>query len=248
MGRASWGSLSSAGPRSAGRAGRTGAGARVGRGGRGCRAGSPVWGRGTRTKGSAVGPTGEGCAGPGGGGRSRGGRTRSWGVRSTPWVGGRRRRGWRRAPWGPGARRSARAPSARFCAGRTALLGHGGCPWGGSGRRGARGMFSRDAGARVGWCARSARPAYAMRPKGGSEGKPPRGRLRGEGSEGRPPARGGAGGLGALLRGARCYLPEVFAAFAAFAAAFISCLWARTFARDSGPLMSATERKESGSP
>ncbi len=43
-------------------------------------------------------------------------------------------------------------------------------------------------------------------------------------------------------------LPEVFirwadrAAFAAFAAAFVSCLKARTRARDSGPVMSATDR------
>ncbi|SOR80739.1 hypothetical protein SCNRRL3882_4192 [Streptomyces chartreusis NRRL 3882] len=41
------------------------------------------------------------------------------------------------------------------------------------------------------------------------------------------------------------YLPVVFAALAA---AFISCLCARTFASDSGPVMSATERKDFGSP
>ncbi len=98
---------------------------------------------------------------------------------------------------------------------------------------------------------RRTRCARREAPRGGSEGKaprgrPPRGRLR---REAPGPGWGrGPGGLGALLRGARCYLPEVFAAFAAFAAAFISCLWARTFARDSGPLMSAMERKESGSP
>ncbi|CAM5434591.1 Penicillin acylase 2 proenzyme [Streptomyces violaceorubidus] len=40
-------------------------------------------------------------------------------------------------------------------------------------------------------------------------------------------------------------MPE---AFAALAAAFISCLCARTLLRDSGPLMSATDRNESGSP
>lgn len=34
----------------------------------------------------------------------------------------------------------------------------------------------------------------------------------------------------------------------ALAAAFISCLWARTLTSDSGPVMSATERNESGSP
>lgn len=44
----------------------------------------------------------------------------------------------------------------------------------------------------------------------------------------------------------RCgYVPDDFAALAA---AFISCLWARTLASESGPLMSATERKESASP
>ena len=37
-------------------------------------------------------------------------------------------------------------------------------------------------------------------------------------------------------------------AFAAFAAAFISCLCALTFARDSGPVMSATERNDFASP
>ena len=37
-------------------------------------------------------------------------------------------------------------------------------------------------------------------------------------------------------------------AFDALAAAFISCLWARTLTSDSGPVMSATERNESGSP
>ncbi|MDQ0933896.1 hypothetical protein QFZ49_003836 [Streptomyces turgidiscabies] len=41
------------------------------------------------------------------------------------------------------------------------------------------------------------------------------------------------------------YAPE---AFAAFAAAFISCLCALTLTRDSGPVMSATERKDFGSP
>lgn len=40
----------------------------------------------------------------------------------------------------------------------------------------------------------------------------------------------------------------VFVAFAVLAAAFISCLNARTFASDSGPVMSATDRWERGSP
>lgn len=35
---------------------------------------------------------------------------------------------------------------------------------------------------------------------------------------------------------------------AAFAAAFISCLCARTLVSDSGPVMSATDRKDFGSP
>lgn len=48
-------------------------------------------------------------------------------------------------------------------------------------------------------------------------------------------------------RGAR-HAPVFLAAFAAFAAAFISCLCARTFTSDSGPVMSATERKDSSSP
>lgn len=54
------------------------------------------------------------------------------------------------------------------------------------------------------------------------------------------------------LRDAACadasrgsYFP---AALAAFAAAFISCLCARTFVSESGPVMSATDRKDFASP
>lgn len=45
---------------------------------------------------------------------------------------------------------------------------------------------------------------------------------------------------GYRLYGYRPDLPEAFA--------FISCLCARTLASDSGPVMSATERKDRGSP
>lgn len=46
-------------------------------------------------------------------------------------------------------------------------------------------------------------------------------------------------------RGGRSY---PLAAFVALAAAFISCLCARTLTSDSGPVMSATDRKDFASP
>ncbi len=63
----------------------------------------------------------------------------------------------------------------------------------------------------------------------------------------RPPARGAvcpAASSVAHVSG----LSAGFAVFAAFAAAFSSCLCARTFDSDSGPVMSATERKDLSSP
>ena len=60
-----------------------------------------------------------------------------------------------------------------------------------------------------------------------------------------PPGTGHPSGAGPA-RPIRHYV--VLAAFAAFAAAFISCLCARTLVSDSGPVMSATDRKDCGSP
>ncbi|GHF72579.1 hypothetical protein GCM10018783_47500 [Streptomyces griseosporeus] len=60
-------------------------------------------------------------------------------------------------------------------------------------------------------------------------------------------SRGGPFGAGEPTRGGATH-PAPAYPFFAFAAAFISCLCARTFVRESGPVMSAIERWEPGSP
>ncbi len=136
----------------------------------------------------------------------------------------------------------------------------GACPGGGRGRWGA--ATCGGAPSQVAWRRPAGRDRRVGREPGG--GSAPGLAGRASGRRGACPGAGGCGrgrrreaGVGDVWPGPATggrglagggYAPGFFAALAAFAAAFCSCLCARTLASDSGPVMSATERKDFSSP
>ncbi len=101
----------------------------------------------------------------------------------------------------------------------------------------------RGVSARSGWRVRAVHPRSRPIPRRSEDGHPP---ARPRPTDNRPPYAHPHRTATGRRRHPTRYLPEAFAF--AFAAAFASCLYARTFVSDSGPVMSATDRKESASP